>query len=314
MSMISLPPSTTDRVAAIRAFNRFWTARIGALDGRLLASPFSLSEARVLYELAQRDAVDTGELKAALRMDAGYLSRILSRFGREGLAKARYSRTDRRRQTVEITGKGRAAFRDLDARSNADVRALLANGSEDAQRDVTRALASIRRMLGEPSTLPRAYVLRSPQPGDLGWVVERHGAIYAREYGWNDEFEALVARIVADYVAKRDRARDAVWIAELDGERVGCVFCVAKSATVAQLRLLLVEPSARGLGIGARLIAECIAHARRAGFTKLVLWTNDVLVSARKLYEAAGFTLVSSGKHRAFGKALVEQTWELALG
>jgi DNA-binding MarR family transcriptional regulator/GNAT superfamily N-acetyltransferase len=311
--MISLPLAIIDRVAAVRAFNRFWTARIGALDGRLLASPFSLSEARVLYELAQRESVDTGELKAALRMDAGYLSRILSRFRREGLAKTPYSRTDRRRQTVEITGKGRAAFRDLDVRSNADVRALLANGSEDAQRDITAALASIRRMLGEPSKRPRAYVLRAPQPGDLGWVVERHGAIYASEYGWNDRFEALVARIVAEYVDKRDPVRDAAWIAELDGERVGCVFCVAKSARVAQLRLLLVEPSARGLGIGARLIAECVAHARRAGFAKIVLWTNDVLVSARKLYEAAGFALVSSGKHRAFGKALVEQTWELAL-
>ncbi|HEX4455899.1 MAG TPA: helix-turn-helix domain-containing GNAT family N-acetyltransferase [Kofleriaceae bacterium] len=311
--MISLPPATTDRVAALRAFNRFWTARIGALDGRLLASRFSLSEARVLYELAQRDSIDTGELKAALRMDAGYLSRILSRFRREGLAKTPYSRSDRRRQTVEITGKGRAAFRDLDARSNDDVRALLANSSEDAQRSIATALASIRRMLGEPVKAPRAYVLRAPHAGDLGWVVERHGAIYAREYGWNDEFEALVARIVADYVAKRDPDRDAAWIAELDGERVGCIFCVAKSEKVAQLRLLLVEPSARGIGVGARLVAECVAHARRCGFDKLVLWTNDVLTGARKLYEAAGFELVASGKHRAFGRALVEQTWELPL-
>jgi GNAT superfamily N-acetyltransferase len=219
---------------------------------------------------------------------------------------------DRRRLTVALTAKGRARFRDLDARSDAVIAALLATSSEDGRRRIAGAMAAIRAALDEAKP-PRAYVLRAPRAGDLGWVVERHGALYAQEYGWNDEFEALVARIVADYGAKRDAARDAAWIAESAGERVGCVFCVAKSATVAQLRLLLVEPSARGLGIGRRLVDECIAHARAHGFRKLVLWTNDVLRSARAIYEAAGFSLVASEKHRSFGRDLVGQTWELAL-
>jgi DNA-binding MarR family transcriptional regulator/GNAT superfamily N-acetyltransferase len=302
-----------DRIVALRAFNRFWTAKIGVLDDRLHASAYSLSEARVLYELAQRDALGTGELKATLGIDAGYLSRILARFKRDKLVTAVATPTDRRCQTVALTAKGRGAFRDLDARANADVTTLLAKVSADAQRDLTAAMATIRTTLADPTAVARGYVLRAPRPGDLGWVVERNGALYAAEYGWDDTYEALVARIVADFVAKRDPVREAAWIAELDGQRVGCVFCVAKSARVAQLRLLLVEPSARGLGIGRALVAECIAHARRCGFAKLVLWTNDVLHSARKIYEAAGFQLVSHGKHQSFGHDLVEQTWELDL-
>jgi DNA-binding MarR family transcriptional regulator/GNAT superfamily N-acetyltransferase len=302
-----------DPIAAVRAFNRIWTAKIGVLDDRLHASAYSLSEARVLYELAQRDAMGTGDLKATLGIDAGYLSRILARCKRDKLVTAVATPTDRRRQTVALTAKGRAAFRDVDARANADVTSLLARVSADAQRDLTTAMATIRRALAEPTAAVRGYVLRAPRPGDLGWVIERNGALYAAEYGWDDSYEALVARIVADFVAKRNPVREAAWIAELDGQRVGCVFCVAKSARVAQLRLLLVEPSARGLGIGRALVAECIAHARRCGFSKLVLWTNDVLRSARKIYEAAGFKLVSHGKHHSFGHDLVEQTWELDL-
>lgn len=301
-----------DRVAALRAFNRFWTAKIGVLDERLHASAYSLSEARVLFELAQREALETGELKAALGLDAGYLSRILARFKRDKLVTAAASAADKRRQTISLTAKGRAAFSGLDASASSEIAALLAGVSGDAQRDVTAAMATIRNAFA-PAPAARGYVLRAPRPGDLGWVVERNGALYAAEYGWDDTYEALVARIVSDFVAKRDPVREAAWIAELDGQRVGCVFCVAKSARVAQLRLLLVEPSARGLGIGRALVAECIAHARRLGFAKLVLWTNDVLRSARKIYEAAGFQLVSHGKHHSFGHDLVEQTWELEL-
>ena len=296
----------------MRAFNRFWTAKIGVLGERLHASNYSLSEARVLFELAQRDAIETGELKATLGLDAGYLSRILARFKRDKLVTAATSESDKRRQTIALTAKGRTAFRDLDTSATADVAALLAGVSADAQRDVTVAMATIRNAFA-PAPAARGYVLRAPRPGDLGWVVERNGALYAAEYGWDDSYEALVARIVSDFVAKRDPVREAAWIAELDGQRVGSIFCVAKSARVAQLRLLLVEPSARGLGIGGALVAECIAHARRCGFSKLVLWTNDVLRSARKIYEAAGFQLVSHGKHHSFGHDLVEQTWELDL-
>src|SRR3569833_1153752 len=299
-------------VEAIRAFNRFWTAKIGVLDERLHETAYSLSEARVLFELAQRGTIETGELKAVLGLDAGYLSRILARFKRDKLVAAAANVADRRRQTISLTAKGQAAFRELDASATEEVGALLAGVSGDVQRDVTAAMATIRNAFA-PAPAVRGYVLRAPRPGDLGWVVERNGALYAAEYGWDDSYEALVARIVSDYVAKRDPAREAAWIAELDGQRVGCVFCVAKSARVAQLRLLLVEPSARGLGIGRALVAECIAHARRCGFAKLVLWTNDVLRSARKIYEAAGFQLVSHGKHHSFGHDLVEQTWELDL-
>jgi len=311
-AMNSLPVDN-DRVEALRAFNRFWTATIGVLDERLHASTYSLTEARILFELAQSDAVATGELKTTLGLDAGYLSRILARFKRDKLVSASATATDKRRHTLALTAKGRAAFRELDTSANAEVTALLAGLSSDAQREVTAAMAKIRHVLSTPAPAARGYVLRAPRPGDLGWVVERNGALYAAEYGWDDSYEALVARIVSDYVAKRDPAREAAWIAELDGQRVGCVFCVAKSARVAQLRLLLVEPSARGLGIGGALVAECIAHARRCGFAKLVLWTNDVLRSARKIYEAAGFQLVSHGKHHSFGHDLVEQTWELDL-
>lgn len=296
----------------MRAFNRFWTAKIGVLGERLHASNYSLSEARVLFELAQRDAIETGELKATLGLDAGYLSRILARFKRDRLVTAATSESDKRRQTIALTAKGRTAFRDLDTSATADVAALLAGVSADAQRDVTVAMATIRNAFA-PAPAARGYVLRAPRPGDLGWVVERNGALYAAEYGWDDSYEALVARIVSDFVAKRDPVREAAWIAELDGQRVGSIFCVAKSARVAQLRLLLVEPSARGLGIGRALVAECIAHARRCGFAKLVLWTNDVLRSARTIYEAAGFAMVAQGKHHSFGHDLVEQTWELDL-
>lgn len=301
------------RVAAFRAFNRAWTAKIGVLDAKLHDTPFSLTEARVLFELAQARSQDVavGALREQLALDAGYLSRILARFERDKLIAIEAARGDARKQVARLTAVGRRAFATLDARAARDVAALLGAYSDAQQQRLVAAMGEIERVI-EPRR-PGVVVLRAPRAGDLGWVVERHGAIYAREYGWSDEFEGLVATIVGEYVAKRDREREAVWIAELDGERAGSVFCVQKSATVAKLRLLLVEPTARGHGIGRRLVDECIAFARDRGYKKLTLWTNSVLISARKIYEAAGFTLVASSRHRAFGHDLVEQTWDLDL-
>lgn len=311
-SMDSLTPSTiSERVAELRAFNRFWTARIGALDAQLLRSAFSLTEARVLYELAQRRATELPVLRTDLDLDAGYLSRILDRFKAARLVTVTTSRTDRRRQLVTLTARGRRAFTDLDRRSRDDVRALLSTQPIDTQQRIVAAMSTIRRAF-EPAAA-RSITLRPPRAGELGWIVERHGALYAAEYGWNIEFEALVARIVADYAATHDRAREAAWIAEVDGTRAGCVLCVARSPKVAQLRLLLVEPHARGLGIGGRLVDECIRFARDKGYREIVLWTNDVLHAARRLYERAGFRLVHQASHAAFGKRLREQTWSLRL-
>jgi len=300
------------RVAELRAFNRFWTARIGALAAHHLETEFSLAEARVLFELANRPSVPVGELRSELRLDAGYLSRILQCLSRARLVALAPAPDDRRRQIARLTAAGRRAFAVLDRRAAADVSRLLAACPEAAQERTVTAMAQIRRALGE-RTAPPALVLRPPHGGDLGWIVERHGAIYAREYGWDVTFEALVARIVADFGARNDREREAVWIAELDGERVGSIMCVKKSPRVAQLRLLLVEPSARGHGVGSRLVAECLAFARDRGYARIVLWTNGVLHSARRIYEGFGFTLVATGTHARFGHHLVEQTWELAL-
>jgi DNA-binding MarR family transcriptional regulator/GNAT superfamily N-acetyltransferase len=302
---------TTSRAAAFRAFNRMWTARIGVLDAHLHDTPYSLTEARVIFELAQRPSTEVSTLRADLELDAGYLSRILARFKRDGLVTIESSDADGRRQIARLSKTGRRAYQTLDSRSQKEVEALLATLSDADQQRLLGALREIDRVLNKPA--PGIVVLRAPRAGDLGWIVERHGTLYAREYGWNEEFEALVARIVGDYVAKRDPRREAAWIAEVDGERVGCVMCVKKTESTAQLRLLLVEPTARGLGIGRKLVDECIRFARDQRFKKIVLWTNDVLVSARRIYEAAGFELIESGKHRSFGHDLVEQTWQMAL-
>jgi len=305
-------PVTDGQVAAVREFNRFYTNIIGLLREGHLDTPYSLTEARVLFELAREDAVEAAALRRWLDMDAGYLSRLLARFETGGLVRRTRSPADGRRQVIGLTGAGRAAFADLDARSAGQIRALLAGLTPDSRRRLSGAMASIREVLG-PASPPAAFVLRPPVPGDLGWVVQRHGALYAVEYGWDASFEALVARIVADYAARDDHRGEAVWIAELDGEPAGCVFCVRKTGTTAQLRLLLVEPRARGLGMGGRLVAECVSFARRAGYREIVLWTNDVLYAARRIYQRAGFQLVSSQPHHAFGHDLVEQDWRLPL-
>jgi DNA-binding MarR family transcriptional regulator/GNAT superfamily N-acetyltransferase len=305
-------PVTGGQIAAVREFNRFYTGVIGLLREGLLGTPYSLTEARVLFELARDDAVEGAHLRRWLDIDAGYLSRLLARFEADGLVSRTRSPADGRRQVIGLTGPGRAVQADLDARSAGQIRALLAGLTPDGRRRLTAAMASIREIIG-PAPPPAAFVLRPPVPGDLGWVVQRHGALYAAEYGWDASFEALVARIVADYAARDDRRRESAWIAELGGEPAGCVFCMRKTDTTAQLRLLLVEPRARGLGVGGRLVAECVSFARRAGYREMVLWTNDVLHAARRIYQRAGFRLAGSEPHHSFGHDLVGQDWRLPL-
>ena len=301
-----------DRVAAVRAFNRFYTARIGVLRDGLLRTPHSLTEARVLYELGQREVTEVADLRRELDIDAGFLSRLLARLQRDGLLARERSTNDARRQRIRLTDEGTAAFAELDRRSADEIGAVLGALSEDDQKRLVAAMDTVHDVLTQAP--PAAgFVLRAPRPGDFGWIVQRHGALYAEQYGWDESFEALVARIVADYAEEHDPRREAAWIAEVEGEPAGCVLCVRREDDVAQLRLLLVEPRARGRGIGARLIEECLRFAQRAGYTRITLWTNDVLHEARRLYERAGFELVESAPHHSFGHDLVEQTWARAL-
>ena len=301
------------RITAVRRFNRFYTRQIGLLREGYLESPFSLTQVRVLYELAHREDPTASKLARDLELDAGYLSRILGGFERRGLVDKRRSEADGRQALLRLTERGWEAFAPLDRRSHDDIGALLNRMPEAEQERAVEAMVTIERLLGaEPE--PRVpYVLRPPRPGDLGWVVQRHGALYAREYGWDETFEALVAEIVARFVRTYDPKRERCWIAEKDAQNVGSVLCVQKSPTVAQLRLLLVEPEARGLGIGKRLVDECIRFARAVGYRKVMLWTNDVLVAARRMYERAGFRLVEEEQHHSFGHDLVGQNWELKL-
>jgi DNA-binding MarR family transcriptional regulator/GNAT superfamily N-acetyltransferase len=305
-------PEVEDRVAAVRTFNRFYTKVIGLLDEGLLDTPYSLTEARVMFELGQQEAIEVAELRQRLGLDGGYLSRVLQRLqGAELLTKER-SNSDARRQRVRLTKEGRREFRNLDRRSQTEIRKILDRAGEGEQRRLVSAMTSIQGVLEEA---PRSnmFVLRPPHSGDFGWVVHRHGVVYAHEYGWDETFEALVARIVADYVDHRDPKREAAWIAEIEGEPVGCVFCVKKEETIAQLRLMLVEPRARGMGIGSRLCEECIRFARRAGYQRMMLWTNDVLEDARRIYKRAGFQVVEEERHHSFGHDLVGQNWWLTL-
>jgi DNA-binding MarR family transcriptional regulator/GNAT superfamily N-acetyltransferase len=300
----------TDEVPAIRAFNRFWTQQIGLLQAGLVDTPYSLTEARVLFELAQREATDLADLRGALRLDAGYLTRVLARLKDVGLVTAKRSPADGRRQVIRLTERGRAEFGTLDLRSSQATAAMLEGVPVAERRRLVVAMAIIEDTLApRPSAPPRAYLLREPGPGDLGWMIQRNAAVYAAEYGWDQSYEALVARIVADFAEHHDPARERAWIAEVDGEPAGCVLCVRRDDETAQLRILLVDPAARGLGIGARLVEECIRFARAAGYRSLVLWTNEVLVSARRIYEAAGFALVDENPHHSFGRDLVGQTW-----
>ena len=301
------------RVAAVRRFNRLYTRRIGVLHDGLLASPFSLTEVRVLFELAHTPDLTAKALRDELGIDAGYLSRLLRRLEDRGLIARSSSAADGRVAHLNLTAPGREQFRTLDARADEEVRELLAQLSVAQQRHLLAALRTIEQLLaGEPSRR-EPYLLRQHQPGDMGWVVHRHGVLYAEEYGWDERFEALVAGVVASFIQRFDARRERCWIAERDGEIVGSVFVVKKSKTVAQLRLLLVEPSARGLGIGARLVDECIRFARQRHYRRMTLWTNHVLHAARRIYQKAGFQLVAEQPHDMFGRDLIGQTWELTL-
>jgi len=303
------------RVEAVRRFNRFYTKQIGVLQEHLLRSPYSLTEARVLYELAHHEqaTATATDLGAALGLDAGYLSRILNSFQKQGLLERKTSETDGRRSLLRLTPRGRNAFGKIDAASHNDVGAMLRNLPPDAQSRLVAAMHTIEALLGAPPDQRARYFLRPHRAGDMGWVVQRHGVLYAQEYGWDEQFEALVAEIVAKFMRQHDPKRERCWIAEQDGENIGSVFLVKKSEGVAQLRLLLVEPQARGLGIGTRLVNECGRFARQAGYRKITLWTNSVLHAARKIYEKVGYRLVLEEPHHSFGADLIGQTWELEL-
>lgn len=306
------------RIAAVRRFNRFYTRRIGVLGEHLLDSPFSLTDARVLYELAhwpvRGEAPTAAVLTARLALDAGYLSRILRGFEQRGLVRKQPCAADGRRKALALTPRGGREFSRLDARSHQEVDALLARLSAAEQALLVGAMETVSRLLGEASgPEPAPYILRPPQPGDLGWVIHRHGALYAQEYGYDQRFEALVAEIVARFVQRFDAAGECCWIVERRAQVVGSVFVVRKTKAVAQLRLLLVEPGARGLGIGGRLIDECIRFARAAGYRKLTLWTQSGLDAARHLYTRAGFRRVGEHRHASFGRHLVAETWERSL-
>ncbi len=304
------PRELEQRVELARRFNRFYTRKIGVLHEGAYRSPFSLTEVRVLYELAHRDKPTATELGRELGLDAGYLSRILRGFERRGLVLKIRSAADARQSHLSLTAHGRKVFAPLNARSHDEVAVMLGGLSPAAQTRVIDAMRTIERLLGDPPEPSASFVLRPPQPGDLGWVVHRHGAVYAQEYGYNEQFEALVAEIVAHFVQRYDAKRERCWIAERDGELVGSVFLVARSKTVAQLRLLLVEPRARGSGLGTRLVDECVRFARQAGYRKIMLWTQSELVAARRLYQGAGFHVGRKERNSSFGKDLVSETWE----
>ncbi|MCX4582038.1 helix-turn-helix domain-containing GNAT family N-acetyltransferase [Streptomyces sp. NBC_01481] len=303
-------------IQEIRAFNRFYTNLIGALDySKHLYTPYTLTESRVLYKLAHSPRTDAADLRAELSLDAGYLSRLLAKFERDGLVGRAPSEVDSRRQRITLTERGREAAALLDERSREAVGALLANVPVDERPRLVEAMRTVREILGRGRPAHReGPVLREPGPGDLGWVVQRHGALYGAEYGWNADFEGLVARIVADFAQDHDPHLERVWIAELDGRPMGSVMCVRDDApATARLRLLLVEPDARGHGLGDLLVRTVVDFARDVGYRELVLWTNDVLAGARRIYQRAGFTLVAEKPHRSYGADLVGQDWRLPL-
>jgi DNA-binding MarR family transcriptional regulator/N-acetylglutamate synthase-like GNAT family acetyltransferase len=302
-----------EHIAALRSFSRFYTQRIGVLDKGLLDSPFSLTQARVLFELARQPAT-ASQIGAALGLDRGYLSRIVQGFMEQGLVARSRSREDARQLTLDLTAAGRRAFRGLDRRSQRQAKTLLSGLPATARGDLLASLRRVQHALAPAQERPAdALVLRPPRPGDIGWAIERHGRLYADEYGWDASFEALVAGLFAAFATQHDPATERLWIAELDGERAGCVFVVrnAEAPELAQLRCLLVDPIARGAGVGRRLVQECVGFARGAGYRGITLWTNDVLAAARHLYQQAGFRLVHEYPHHSFGHDLVGQVWRL---
>lgn len=325
-AILSAPPAS--HVRAVRAFNRFYTQRIGVLQHGVLQSPYSLTEVRVLYELANGADLTATDVQTILGLDRGYLSRILKRFERSGMLLRERSKKDRRRGLIRLTSRGRRLFSALNARQSSDVERMLQSVPDSGREKLVGSMQTIQKVLNseiagasarattagrfDPSVAGRVS-LRAHRPGDMGWVMFRHGVLYEREYGWDERFEALVGEIVVNFIKDFGVERERCWIAEIDGERVGSVFLVKDTATVAKLRLLLVEPAARGHGVGRLLVSECIDFARKAGYRKLTLWTNSVLDAARHIYESAGFELVKAEKHSRFGHSLTGQYWSLDL-
>jgi DNA-binding MarR family transcriptional regulator/GNAT superfamily N-acetyltransferase len=303
------------RVTAVRRFNRFYTRQIGVLRKTFLDTGYSLAEARVLYEIARGDSPTASDVGRALDLDAGYLSRVLRSFERRGLIVRAASRRDARQSHLALSPRGRRAFAPLDQRSQRAVAAMLDNLSTADRSRLIAAMNTIEALLGGGTAKPatRSYALRAPVPGDFGWMVKRHAELYAQEYGWTEPFEGLCAQIIADYANKHDPKRERCWIAEMEGENAGCVFLARDSDEVARIRLLLVEPKARGLGLGERLVDECISFARRAGYKKITLWTHSVLKAARHIYQKAGFKLTRSERRKSWGQAVVSEHWDLKL-
>jgi DNA-binding MarR family transcriptional regulator/GNAT superfamily N-acetyltransferase len=300
------------QVDEVRGFNRFYTNVVGLLREGMVGTDLSLSEARVIFDLAQRDRTEVADLRELLGLDAGYLSRLIRRLEERGLLTRSRSAADARRQVLGLTAKGRRRYEQLDSRSAREVRALIEPLAPAERRRLVSAMAAIRAVL-EPAERPRAFVLRPPEPGDYGWIVQAHAAAYFEEYGFDVRFEALIAAIVSEFAVDHDPEREACWIAEVDGEPAGSIFCVRKSPRVAQLRLLFVDRRARGLGIGTRLVDECIRFAQRAGYRRMTLWTQDVLRDARRIYDRAGFEPIDEQPHADFGPAIVGQNLGLDL-
>jgi DNA-binding MarR family transcriptional regulator/GNAT superfamily N-acetyltransferase len=310
------PQSAESRVAQVRRFNRFYTRQLGVLRKTYLDSPYSLGEARVLYEIFSRPAPTASGIARALDLDAGYLSRTLRNFEKRGLVARKPSASDARQSHLVLSPRGRRAFAPLERRSQRDMAALLERLAPAEQDRLVAAMSTIEALLGgvpEIRGTERRYSLRTPRPGDFGWIVKRHAELYAAEYGWIAPFEGVCAQIVADFVNNNDRERERCWIAEMDGDNVGSIMLAKETDSVARIRLLLVDPKARGLGLGAHLTDECIGFARRAGYKKITLWTHSVLTAARHIYQKAGFKLTRSEEHRSWGKPVVSEHWDLVL-
>jgi DNA-binding MarR family transcriptional regulator/predicted GNAT family acetyltransferase len=311
--MIMASTALQEQTSAVRRFNRLFTRQIGVLREGLLHSPYSLTEARIIFELAHASNLTASDLGNELGLDAGYLSRTLSKFEQQNLIEKTRSDTDGRQRLINLTSAGQKAFSLLDSRSKEEVSEMLSELSESDRVRLVEAMGTIEAILDHGFKYAEPFYLRHHEAGDMGWVIHQHGLLYRQEYGWDERFEALVAQICADFINNFDGQRERCWIAEVQGERVGSIFCVKASEDVAKLRLLLVAPEARGVGLGTRLVEECIRFARRAGYRKLTLWTNDVLVAAIRIYEKKGFQLVAEEPHHSFGHDLVGQNWDLML-
>ncbi|MFB6418890.1 MULTISPECIES: bifunctional helix-turn-helix transcriptional regulator/GNAT family N-acetyltransferase [Bradyrhizobium] len=304
---------TDDQIAAVRAFNRFYTRKLGVLDQHLGNSPFSLSEARVLYELAHRDGLAAKEIGNELGLDPGYLSRIVQSFDEKRLITRKPLPADRRQYQLSLTAKGRQTYAKLNVNSQNEVAAMLAQLSASDAKRLTQAMATIEAVLEQRRAQPAAFMLRSHRVGDMGWVISRQAAAYAADYNWDISYEALVAEICAQFIRNYDAAREHCWIAEVGGEPVGSVFLVKATDEIAKLRLLQVEKKARGLGVGRALVDQCIQGARERGYRRMTLWTQSILAAARGIYQSAGFELVATEPHHSFGQDLIGETWEMDL-